>query len=74
MAFAVGTPYMALGFAVVWAVLFIILWVNELRSEREDEATAAFMLSAGVTVGAVLLTVLMVVVAWAMQTFIPIFG
>lgn len=74
MAFAVGTPYMAVGFAIVWAVLFVTLWVNELRSERENEASAAFMLSAGVTVAAVLLTVLMVAVAWGVQTYFPIFG
>lgn len=74
MAFAVAPPYMGVGFVAVWFALFVAFYAFERRSEREDEGTAALVLSGVTVVAAVVLIALMVAVAWATQNAVPIFG
>lgn len=74
MAFPVSTPYMGVGFAGVWVALWLTFYLYELRSPREDELGASFIIATATVAVSTVIVVLITVVAWALQTFAPIFG
>lgn len=74
MVFAISTPYMGVGFVVVWLVLWVGFYIYELRSPREDEIGASFIIATATVVVSTVIVVAIAVTAWALQTFAPIFG
>lgn len=74
MTFTVDTPYMGVGFAVVWLALWLTFYLYELRSPREDEFGASFIIATAIVVVSTVIVVLITVVAWAFSAFAPIFG
>lgn len=69
---AVEAPYAAIGTTAVWFGLFVAYYVNERRSDREDEGFAALVLSAVTIAVAVLLVAAAMLVGLAVQTYAPI--
>jgi len=65
---------MAIGFALVWVSLWLAFYLYELRSPREEEFTASFIIATTVSAVAVLVVVAMALIGWAAQHFVPIFG
>jgi len=68
------TLYMGLGFASVWAFLWVVFYLYELRSPREDELGASFIIATATVVVSAVIVLAMLLVAWAIEAFAPIFG
>ena len=74
MVISVTPPYLVVAYMTVWMLMFIAFYAYEYRSERSDEGAAALILSASVMVALFTLAALVLTLAWAAQTYVPVFG
>lgn len=70
----VSVPYLVAGLLVVWMGIIVMMYVNERRSAREDEAAAAVFLATAIVLVATAVTGLIVGVSAAIQYVAPVFG